>query len=229
MPGNRLKKYLDDVRTLPADAALGYRNDGLKGVWKAVAVRSIHRVMWRGRVIVFAQTLDREVELALPAGTTITPLKESDWPALHQLVSRRDLENFRVALVNGRHCLVAWRQGRAVGYAWVGGGFCPDLTTWRIPLELPRRAAYLWNLYVLPAERGNGIGTALANARLQKAKELGFREGWRMVAPSNRASLKTVWNSGTSIRIVGELRMLKFMFKMYARFTPDAGSAWEKN
>jgi GNAT superfamily N-acetyltransferase len=229
MPGNRSKKYLQDLRTFPADARLGYRNDGIGGLWKAVASRSLHRLVWTGRVVVLAQKLDQELDLSLPAGITITSLHQSDWRTLTELVSRRDIEDCRAALANGRHCLVAWRGARPVGYAWVGGGLCPELAMWRIPLPFPRYAAYLWNLYVLPAERRNGIGTALAKARLQKAKELGFQEGWRMVAPSNHASMRTVRNSGAPARVIGELRLVKFLFGTYVRFTPRADAAAEKN
>jgi ribosomal protein S18 acetylase RimI-like enzyme len=89
---------------------------------------------------------------------------------------------------------------------------------WPLPFEFPSDAAYLWNLYVLPSERSNGTGTALAQARLRLARELGFREGWRMVAPSNRPSLRTVEKSGTGTRIVGELQFVHFMGRTFGRF-----------
>jgi ribosomal protein S18 acetylase RimI-like enzyme len=95
-------------------------------------------------------------------------------------------------IARGRHCLIAWRNEQPVGYTWVSAGIGPDVSVWPLPFQFPSDAAYLWNLYVLPSERSSGIGTALARARLQLARELGFREGWRMVAPTNRASLRTV-------------------------------------
>lgn len=217
---SRWSEYLHDLRTLPADATLAYRIDGARGVWKAVAARSLHRVVRTGRLIVFAQTLGEGRPPTLPSGVRITKLKAEDCDALAMLVGRKEIERFRHLLINGRHCVVAWRDRRPVGYAWVAEQIGPDVTLWPVPFHFPGDAAYLWNLYVLPSERSNGIGSALAKARLQVARERGFREGWRMVAPSNGASLRTVQKSNEATRVVGELRFVELFSRSYARFTP---------
>jgi ribosomal protein S18 acetylase RimI-like enzyme len=90
-----------------------------------------------------------------------------------------------------------------------------------LPLAFPSSAAYLWNLYVLPSERSSGIGSALASARLQLTRESGFREGWRMVAPTNAPSLRTVQKTAAATRVVGEIRFLQLLGHTYARFTPS--------
>ena len=38
-----LAKYAADLASFPGDAALGYRNEGLRGVWDAVAARTRSR------------------------------------------------------------------------------------------------------------------------------------------------------------------------------------------
>jgi GNAT superfamily N-acetyltransferase len=214
----RLDKYLLDLRTFPADAALGYRRDGIRGVWRAVATRSLDRVLRGGRLIVFAHSLDGELGLSLPPGIRITRATDEELKALGPVTGQRDVSRFRSLVKNGRHCLIAWRGDQPLGYTWVAGGVGPDIMMWPLPLEFPPDVAYLWNLYVLPSERSNGIGTALAQARLHLARELGFREGWRMVAPSNRPSLRTVAKSGISTRIVGELEFLHLMGRTFGRF-----------
>ena len=224
---SRLAAYLTDIRTLPADAALGYRNEGVRGAWKAVATRSLHRLLRTGRLIVFAHQLDREVDVPpLPPGVRISRGSELDVPALSSLIGQRELVRFRELMARGRHCLIAWRDDRPVGYTWVAGGVGPDVTMWPLPFEFPSDAAYLWNLYVLPTERSSGIGTALARARLQLARELGFREGWRMVAPTNRASLRTVEKSGSGTRVIGKLKFVQLLGRTYGRFTslPPSGA-----
>jgi ribosomal protein S18 acetylase RimI-like enzyme len=212
---SRLQKYLHDWRTFPGDAALAYRNNGVGGLWDAVAARSVHRVVRTGRMIVFAQPLEGVAELPLPSGITIGPLTEGDWLALESLVTAREMDRFRTLVARGRICLVAWRGSHPIGYAWVAETIGPDVTLCQFPL--PSHAAYLWDLYVLPTERCNGIGSALATARLRAARERGYREGWRMIAPSNQASLRTLEKSGKGTRVVGRLWFCKILTRMYIR------------
>jgi GNAT superfamily N-acetyltransferase len=217
----RLQNSLHDLRTLPGDTALAYRNEGVTGAWKAVAARSLHRIIRTGKLIVFAQQLDRDLEPVPLPGLRITRATEGNWPALGSLRGQRELGRLRMLMSTGRHhCLVAWRRDQPVGYAWVADQAGPDVSLWPLPFELPTTAAYLWNLYVLPAERGNGIGSALAQARLQLARERGFREAWRMVAPSNHASVQTVRRSAAGARVLGELRFVQLFGRTYARFSP---------
>ena len=177
-----------------------------------------------GHVIVFAHTLDGVSEPPLPSGIRVALATEQDWSALAAVAGQREVSRFRTLLTRGRRCLIAWRDDKPVGYAWLADEIGPDVVLWPLPLELPAVAAYLWNLYVLPAERSNGIGSALANARLRLAREEGFREGWRMVSPSNEPSLRTVRKSASGTRVVGEIRFVQLLGRTYARFTPHSAS-----
>jgi ribosomal protein S18 acetylase RimI-like enzyme len=220
------QKYLDDLRTLPADALLGYRHEGMRGIWKSVAARSVHRLVRVGHLIVFAHSVDGVVEPSLPPGIRIALASDQDWSALAAVAGEREVSRFRTLLARGRRCLIAWRDQTPVGYAWLADQIGPDVVVWPLPLEFPASAAYLWNLYVLPTERSNGIGSALARARLRLAKEKGFREGWRMVSPSNEPSLRTVRKSASGTRVVGEIRFVQLLGRSYARFIPHpAGTA----
>jgi GNAT superfamily N-acetyltransferase len=118
---------------------------------------------------------------------------------------------------------VAWRGRQPIGYAWVADEVGPDVTL--VPLPLPADAAYLWDLYVIPAERCNGIGSALASARCEIARARGFREGWRTIKRTNHASIRTLARSGPGARVVGELRYIKLTTRIYARFTADPSAA----
>ena len=216
----RLGKYVADCRSFPADAVLSYQLAGMRGVWDALADRTVHRVLRTGRLMVFAQLLESAPDVPAPTGVQILPLSDEDWPALSKIVTQRSLALFRKLAANGRHGLVAWRGADAIGYGWVAERIGPDVTA--CPLALPAYAAYLWDLYVVPAERSNGVGSALASARVQLARRLGFREGWRMIAPSNGASLRTLAKTGTDTRTVGELRFIKLFASIHTRFSPAA-------
>lgn len=213
-----LAKYAADLASLPRDAALGYRNEGLRGVWDAVATRTVHRVIRTSRLTVFAQTLERIADVPPPSGISIARLRAEETEALAPIAAERDRERFRRLLEIGCIGLAAWRGERPVGYAWVAPEMRPEVS--HCPLHLPAHAAYLWDLYVVPSERGSGLGSALAAERLRTARELGRTEGWRMIAPSNTASLRTLRRSGETPRVVGELRYLKLGPRLFARFTP---------
>ena len=212
---NRLARYVRDCRTFPADARIAWSNEGWRGVWEAIATRTLRKVVRNERMILFAQGLDDLPEGGSPEGVTVARLVPRELPMLAYLVSRRNLDAFRALLAGGRIGVVAWRDGRAVGYAWMAERLGPDVT--RCPVPLPDEAVYLWDLYVLPAERGRGIGSLLAAERLAIARELGYREGWRMIAPRNFASLRTL-RAGGSTRIVGEIRYRQFLGVLRARF-----------
>jgi GNAT superfamily N-acetyltransferase len=223
---HRFRKYLDDWRSFPADAALGFRKEGWHGVWLALAPRSVYRVIRFERLVVFAQPVEQP-EQPLPSGVTIRRLAEEDFPALGALMGERELKRCRVLVNAGNAGLIAWREGRPIGYAWVAARLGPDVTACRFPL--PSYAAYLWDLYVIPAERGTGVGTALAAARLQTARDWGFREGWRTITPSNGASLATLRKSGGSgTRVVGEVRYLKVLSRMRSHFVPNGATSCER-
>jgi GNAT superfamily N-acetyltransferase len=137
-------------------------------------------------------------------------------------VMQRNLKRFRALTAAGRHAVIAWRGSQPIGYGWVAASLGPDVTS--CPLELPPSAAYLWDLYVIPAERSNGVGSALASARIQVARECGFREAWRIISPSNSASLRTLAKSGADTRVVGEVRFVKILTRIRAQFTPCESS-----
>jgi ribosomal protein S18 acetylase RimI-like enzyme len=212
-----LKKYVDDCRTFPADAGAAYQRDGLRAVWKVLARRTVYRVLRAGHLIVYSQSVADAPDVGPPPGVTIALLKDSDWPALAGLVTARDLLRFRALVAAGRYCLVAWRGSEPVGYGWVAEGLGSDVTLCQFPL--PHDAAYLFDLYVLPAERGSGVGSALACARIQTARARGFREGWRTIAPSNGASLRTLRKTGNTC-VMGELWYIKVLSRTFVRYTP---------
>jgi hypothetical protein len=195
----RLGKYVADVRSFPADAVLSYRLAGMRGIWNALAERTIHRVLRTGHVMVFAQQLESAPEVLAPAGVIIRALRDNDWPALSRIATQRSLASFRLLAATGRHCLVAWRGAEAIGYGWVAERIGTDVTA--CPVAMPPDAA---------------------SARVQLARRLGFREGWRMIAPENAASLRTLAKTGTHTRTVGELRFIKIFASVHGRLRPAA-------
>lgn len=212
------RKYVRDVMTLPNDLRVMYRRGGWPDVRQALAERTVHRVFHRGRFLVIVQDLDAMRDTLPPPGVSIRLLSEHDWPALATLVPQRDLDRFHWLVAAGHTCLVAWRGDRPVGYTWCARRLGPGVTI--LPVPLPPHAVYLWDVYVPVAERSTGIGSALVTARLRLARDWGFREGWRIVAPSNRASLRTADKTGGNHRVIGEVSFVKVLARMHTRYRP---------
>ena len=221
----RFAKYAKDLTTLPEDAALAYQRGGVRELWQAVAERSLHRLVRWGRVLVIVQRLDEFREVTPPTGITIRRATEADLPALVEIMSRRDADRFGDNVARGLICFVAWEGERPVGYAWNADRFTSDMTATACPLALPPTASYLWNLYVIPRRRGHGVGAALASARLRLARDRGLREGWTMIAPTNYGSLRAMGKTaGPNTRVIGELRYVKLLTRVYGRFRPSDSS-----
>jgi GNAT superfamily N-acetyltransferase len=209
-----LSRWIDDLKTLPHDAALAYRRGGRRDLWVAVANRSLYRVCRHGHLLIIAQALDSFREVPPPPGVEITEATSSDWPALATIATWRELQGFARRLAEGMVGLVAWRGDRPLGYTWLTERVLPFVTP--CPIVVPSHAAYLFDLYVVPQERSGGIGSALVSARLALARARGFTEGWRMVAPTNGASLRTMEKTaGSGTRIVAELRYVKILAKTF--------------
>jgi GNAT superfamily N-acetyltransferase len=215
----RGRKYAHDARTLPADLRNAWRRDGLGGAWQEIAYRSVYRLVKCSRHVAIVQDVSKIREVLPPPGVTITAFAGPDWAVLAPLATGRLLAYFARIRVGGRTCLVAWREGRPVGYAWCSPRMEPDVETYSLPLGPD--GCYLWDLYVVPAERNGGIGTALAHARLAWAREHGFRKGWRVVSPRNAPSLRTVSKTARGGTIIaGDLWYVKILARQFVWYRP---------
>jgi GNAT superfamily N-acetyltransferase len=200
-----------------------------RGDWRAAA-REIQeflydRVFRHGRLVVMEQDLDRVPAIPAPPGVEIRPLvltsPAGEWSAVETLAGVRRALRFRKALARGRVCLVAWRNARAIGYAWLAERVDADLESFPVPL--PRGAVYAAALFVAPPERGAGVGAALVSARLLEGRKRGYRSAWRVADPRNHAGLRTIErSSGGGNRVVGTLRYAKLLGRSVGRFHPAA-------
>jgi GNAT superfamily N-acetyltransferase len=212
-------KYAHDLRTLPAAVREARGVEGWGGVWRVLRERTLDRAYRRGHLLVVEQDLTSAPDIPSPPGVRIGLLEEGNLPALAGITTPFRIERMRRALQRGRTGLVAWREGRPVGWTWISGRLEPDLETH--PLPLPPGAAYLWDLYVVPRERSRGLGSALAAARVRAARERGFHTGWRAIAPDNVPSLRTLARTTAGdARVVGEVRYLKLLRRTRSRFIP---------
>jgi GNAT superfamily N-acetyltransferase len=218
-----MNKYVRDVATFPRDASAAWRHRGASGVWREVRVRTFDRISRRGLALLLEHALEDVPHLPLPDGVRIAPFDGSDWSPFLALTTAARLERFRKRIARGRECLVAWRGDRPVGFTWISTKMERDIETYALPL--PTDTTYHWDLYVASEERGNGLGTALAFARLHHSRGKAFRAGWRLIDVDNLASQRTAQKTAApSTRVVGELRYMSIFGHSWFRFTPGAAS-----
>jgi ribosomal protein S18 acetylase RimI-like enzyme len=102
-----------------------------------------------------------------------------------------DWAQFRVALEHGHDVVLARRGDEVVGWAWMGYERV-HLAPLGHQIRLPDGAAYLYDVYVRPAERGRGIGAGLVSARCARADWRGIERLLSHVLVGNEPSLRAL-------------------------------------
>ncbi|WP_100445228.1 GNAT family N-acetyltransferase [Glycomyces xiaoerkulensis] len=117
-----------------------------------------------------------DIRPALPAELRDAAGLRWSWEHEHPPVPRIDRERYVEAFAEwaARHteshrCLVAARDGQVVGMAWLAVASRPPT-----PRDFDRACGDLQSVYVLPDERGRGVGGRLVAAVLELARDLGL-------------------------------------------------------
>ncbi len=211
----RLRKYVSDCRTLPGDVLGAWRTGGSASVWLELRRRTVDRAAKYTSGLVIETDLSGVAEIPPPPGIEIAPFAGPDWGLLGDLVGDRSAAGFAAAAAAGRSCVVAWRGGRAVGYAWASPAVEARYESFQLPL--PADAIYAWHTLVARGDRGTGIGSALVSSELRLARAQGYRRSWTVILRENLVSLGTVVAVGPS-RVVGTVTRVKVLSSMYSRY-----------
>ncbi len=218
-----MNKYVRDAITFPGDASRAWRHSGAQGAWREIRLRTFDRLSRGGLALLLEHVVADVPHLPLPDDVRIAPYTGPDWSPFLALTTEKRVASFRKRIARGRECLVAWRGDRPVGFTWISTRMEHDIETYALPL--PADATYHWDLYVASAERGTGLGTALAFARLHHVHEKSYRVGWRLIDIDNLASQRTAQKTASaSTRVIGELRYRSVFGRSWSRFSPGAVS-----
>ncbi len=212
-----MRKYVNDLRTFPVDAAGAWRANGAPGLWNEVRRRTVDRAGGFVSYLVLEADLTEFRPASAPRGIDIRPFAGPDWSALGDLASCRVAPIFDAAIRAGRICLVAWRGAEAVGYIW----FSPAIEERHenFSLTLPSDTNYLWQLQVARSARRQGLGAALVSAGLRSALASGVRCSWMITHPDNTAAQNTL-ASVAATRVLGTVKRVKLASWMHSRYSP---------
>lgn len=185
------------------DVQVGVHTSGPRAFVGRVLRGQVGRLYRRALLRVIEHDIASTINVPTPEGVQITAFNE-DWDAVDPFVTYQLMREFRRRDSAGRECLLAWRDGRVVGYSWMSRKIDPAVEG--LPLALPDDAVYLWDLFVATRERGTGVGSALTKARFAVASEAGFTRGWRAISVTNEPSIRTAEKLG-AVRVLGEIRI----------------------
>jgi GNAT superfamily N-acetyltransferase len=119
-----------------------------------------------------------------------------DW--ICQRTSDADWDQYRAAITNEHDLVIASREGRTLGWAWLGYDRV-HLAPLEREILLPKRSAYLYDCWVRPEERGRGLGKALIAARQQHAQGRSLTKLLTHVEEGNHASRQALERNGFSV------------------------------
>ncbi|MDQ2932038.1 MAG: GNAT family N-acetyltransferase [Gemmatimonadota bacterium] len=187
-------------------------------------MRTIDRFSRGGLALLLEHVVADVPHRPLPNGIRIEPFAGPDWSPFLAITTEHRIAKFRARIARGRQCLVAWRGDAPVGFTWISTRMDSDIEAY--PLPLPSDATYHWDLNVASSDRSTGLGTALAFARLIRAREQSYRIGWRLIDVDNLASQRTAQKTAAaSTRVIGELRYRRFLGRSWSRYAPGVVSS----
>ena len=189
--------------------ACAWTHTGASGAWRELQnAHTRSRLARRARAAARARHC-RRPHLALPDGSANHPFAGPDWSpflSLHVREADRRLSEAHRARPSMSRCVARRSSSRLHLDLHANGSRHGDVRA-----RLPADATYHWDLYVVSAERGNGVGTALAFARLHHVARTILSDRLEAHRHRQRRSQRDVQKTARpSTRVIGELRYVNF-------------------
>ena len=200
------RRILAELRSLSRDVLRAWRLGRWLSALEELWLGTLARLGGYGRRFVVEADLTRLAEMTMPDQIEVRVFLANDWALLGDLARERLAPQFDCAADAGRICLVAWRQRRALGYAWFSPKVEGEHEDYDLPL--PSDAMYISQLYVAPDEQPREVAAALLGAGLRLWRDRGFRRTWVILHPNRLTSLCPVATLAPS-KVLGTVARLK--------------------
>jgi GNAT superfamily N-acetyltransferase len=170
-----------------------------KGVRAGLA--NLGKVLWRIfytrlELVVLAKPLSvSEPPLEPLPGVVIRQVREKEELAvMDDWVGPREAVRFRRVFDDGSVAFIAWQDGQLAGWGWIAYEIDPEVN--RVHMPLSPGDATLYDLFVLPAYRGQGIAQRLVACRLQLLRAQGYKRAVISCAKGEIPALKLAQKTG---------------------------------
>lgn len=110
--------------------------------------------------------------------------------------------------------LTALVEGEMAGYSWLS----PDMSLERFKLDLAQGDVLFTDAFVFPSFRRRGVNTALVRAKLELARDLGYKRIIAYIEEDNTPSL-AVWCKKMGAEVLGRLEYRRIGLWRKVRFT----------
>ena len=213
---------LATLRRLASDARLA-RQEGGRAFARWLARRLSEPIFVRRRYRVFELDLEKITPAPPPAGVEIRAFADRDWDAVAAASESRARGWLRHWIPRGLRGFVALREGRLLGHGWYATRPVPQ--RYLYPHNLSDDTVVMSWVWVAPAERGRGLGSALLRARALHGREAGFSRAVCAVETGRGAAVRERAAGGASLRLLGvvtNLRVAGFRRRVRRIFGPEA-------
>jgi ribosomal protein S18 acetylase RimI-like enzyme len=169
------------------------------------------------RTYVWQRSLSGPIDDPAPTlDVTLRRANLDDLPLFGTIIPRLRMKRFAKKMEAGEVCVIAIREGRIVGFGWVGFPDGPAIR--ETPLKLGPKEAYAWAGYVSSPYRSYGIATAMGLTLWHWLQEQGYERVLTVVERRNRPAIE--WARSAGLEIVAELDSLRLLRWTLARRVP---------
>ncbi len=138
-------------------------------------------------VVVARSLLEPLPELQPKIALEVREFRSADLSLVRQMNRPSEARTFAQRLARGHVGFLALHEGQPVGYAWACTQIDPALE--KVNLELEPGVVFFTDAYTDPAYRKLGVQKVLKLARLQRFRELGYRQALAIIEVGNHPSL----------------------------------------